>query len=339
MSQQALHGGEPAVFAAGARGEVGSGPLPLFKGNGAPTRTSVDAGSSSSQTQAQTATTSTRTPARVARETGGSKRISEREAAKETGSRKQARLTGFAARMSGTSAYRGVSWHTQTSRWKAQIKVAGKDVNLGRHRDEVEAARAYDRAAICARGEKDAKLNFSIEDYAHEIPQLTSMPLADLAASLRGVEQRLQAQTSRYHGVRLNKRTQKWEAYIRVAGKHVHLGCYDSEVSAAQAFDQAALVRQAHNLGAMGGKPQLVTNFPPMIYLEFTNKLFQLANPLAADQAVSFSSGEDNSPEGKFAGLHSGSDNPGYNRLESKYVNNLIEKCVSMGGSLCKLGE
>ena len=70
----------------------------------------------------------------------------------------------------------------------------------------------------------------------------------------------------RYHGVRLNKRTQKWEAYIRVAGKHVHLGCYDSEVAAAQAFDQAALVRQAHNLGAMGGKPQLVTNFPPMIY-------------------------------------------------------------------------
>jgi hypothetical protein len=47
----------------------------------------------------------------------------------------------------------------------------------------------------------------------------------------------------------------------------VHLGCYDAEVAAAQAFDQAALVRQAHNLGAMGGKPSLVTNFPPMIYL------------------------------------------------------------------------
>jgi hypothetical protein len=75
--------------------------------------------------------------------------------------------------------------------------------------------------------------------------------------------------------VRLNKRTQKWEAYIRVAGKHVHLGCYDSEVAAAQAFDQAALVRQAHNLGAMGGKPQLVTNFPPMIYLVCTSCCFQ----------------------------------------------------------------
>ena len=189
--------------------------------------------------------------------------------------------------MSGTSAYRGVSWHTQTSRWKAQIKVAGKDVNLGRHRDELEAARAYDRAAICARGEKDAKLNFSIDDYAHEISHLTSMPLADLAASLRGVGQRLQAQTSRYHGVRLNKRTQKWEAYIRVAGKHVHLGCYDSELSAAQAFDQAALVRQAHNLGAMGGKPQLVTNFPPMIYLVRPSALLESGNYSPAGTAMS----------------------------------------------------
>ena len=27
----------------------------------------------------------------------------------------------------------------------------------------------------------------------------------------RGVKERVQAQTSRYHGVRLNKRTKKWE--------------------------------------------------------------------------------------------------------------------------------
>lgn len=29
---------------------------------------------------------------------------------------------------------RGVSWHSQTGRWKAQIKVSGRDINLGRHR-------------------------------------------------------------------------------------------------------------------------------------------------------------------------------------------------------------
>lgn len=36
-------------------------------------------------------------------------------------------------------------------------------------------------------------------------------------------------QTSRFHGVRRNKRTSKYEAYIRVQGRHVHLGCHCSE--------------------------------------------------------------------------------------------------------------
>lgn len=253
-----------------------------------------------------------------------------------------------------------MSWHTQTSRWKAQIKVAGKDVNLGRHRDEVEAARAYDRAAICARGEKDAKLNFGIGDYAGEVEALTSMPLTDLAASLRGVEQRLQAQTSRYHGVRLNKRTQKWEAYIRVAGKHVHLGCYDSEVAAAQAFDQAALVRQAHNLGAMGGKPQLVTNFPPMIYLvrfALPSAIESLpCSWLASRWACARTVLRLHVPDGEPAraqeftnqlftlanplsdkdsfNFSDGARDAGYCRLDVKYVQNLLAKCQEQGGSL-----
>jgi hypothetical protein len=119
----------------------------------------------------------------------------------------------------GTSPYRGASWHTQTSRWKAQIKVAGKcEVNPGRHRDEIEAARAHDRAArdLCiAQRQQDAKLNFAIGDYAQEIDNLTSTPLVEPAASLRGVEQRLQATDKPLpRRARLNKRTQKWEAYI-----------------------------------------------------------------------------------------------------------------------------
>ncbi len=52
---------------------------------------------------------------------------------------------GFASKQRHTSTHRGVSWHTQTQRWKAQIKVNGKDVNLGRHKEEELAARAYDR--------------------------------------------------------------------------------------------------------------------------------------------------------------------------------------------------
>lgn len=81
----------------------------------------------------------------------------------------------------------------------------------------------------------------------------------------RGEEERLQLQTSRYHGVRQNKRSEKWESYIRVAGKHLHLGCHDNEVAAAQAFDQAVMLRHVYCSEGDNSAP-LITNFPPEYY-------------------------------------------------------------------------
>lgn len=94
-TQQGLHLNNSAegqgAFTSSARGEVGSGQLPLFQGNG-PLRTSVDAGSSSTQTPP--ATTTTRSPTRTATQPATGKRGADREAAKEGNIRKQARLTG-----------------------------------------------------------------------------------------------------------------------------------------------------------------------------------------------------------------------------------------------------
>jgi hypothetical protein len=47
----------------------------------------------------------------------------------------------------GASAYMGVSFDKSRERWRAQIKIGGKAVNLGRYATELEAARAYDVAA------------------------------------------------------------------------------------------------------------------------------------------------------------------------------------------------
>lgn len=44
---------------------------------------------------------------------------------------------------------------------------------------------AYDRAAICARGVKDAKLNFPLSNYTAELESLRDTPLDQLAATLR----------------------------------------------------------------------------------------------------------------------------------------------------------
>jgi len=53
--------------------------------------------------------------------------------------------------------------------------MLGKDVNLGRHVSEEAAAKAYDKAAICARGKHAAKLNFSLNDYSsNRLPMFCS---------------------------------------------------------------------------------------------------------------------------------------------------------------------
>lgn len=62
----------------------------------------------------------------------------------------------------GTSKFKGVSWSTSGRKWRAGIKVGTKSRSLGRFTNELEAARAYDRAASEHFGEF-AWLNFPLD--------------------------------------------------------------------------------------------------------------------------------------------------------------------------------
>lgn len=58
-----------------------------------------------------------------------------------------------------TSGYKGVGWHKARGMWRAFIRVNRTDKHLGHFHDPVEAAKAYDKAALEAWGEY-ASINF-----------------------------------------------------------------------------------------------------------------------------------------------------------------------------------
>lgn len=67
-------------------------------------------------------------------------------------------------RKNSSSQYKGVHWKNKNKLWCAQIGANGEKTYIGLFLDEVEAAKAYDRAAIKYFGEF-ARLNFPKEDY------------------------------------------------------------------------------------------------------------------------------------------------------------------------------
>lgn len=58
-----------------------------------------------------------------------------------------------------SSRYKGVGWNKSDKRWQSRIKINGKTKHIGNYKDEIEAARAYDKKALEIFGEF-AYLNF-----------------------------------------------------------------------------------------------------------------------------------------------------------------------------------
>jgi hypothetical protein len=132
-----------------------------------------------------------------------------------------------------SSPYIGVGWVKASSTWTVRLTdlQTKRNLHIGRFASEEDAARAYDRAAVQARG-PGAKRNFPGE------------AISELPVSLG--EDRKQQKSSRYLGVTWHKGNSSFRVQVKdpQTKRTLHIGYYTSEEDAARAYDCAAVQAQ-----------------------------------------------------------------------------------------------
>lgn len=153
--------------------------------------------------------------------------------------------------VNSASGYKGVHQRSET-RFTARIHCQGRQYYLGTYLDAHTAALAYNRAAGKLFGH-DGFLNpvggrLSESDAEYVDDKLAGRPRSP---RYRG-RKRVQKRPSPFRGVYWERG--RWRAKIGHQGKKVHLGYFDDEVPAAQAYDEAA--RRLHGERARLNFPQ-----------------------------------------------------------------------------------
>ena len=135
-----------------------------------------------------------------------------------------------ARRIEKSSRFKGVKLDTQKKRWACKICVDGKTYAVQPFDIEQEAAMAYDSMARYYFGEF-AKTNFEGADKksVYDIKQ-------------ERIIESSKNKTSVFYGVHLRSENNKWVAQVNNGRKQIFIGYYDTEVEAALAYNEKAIV-------------------------------------------------------------------------------------------------
>lgn len=118
----------------------------------------------------------------------------------------------------------GVNWSTGNQKWKAQIKVDGKQTHLGYFDVQEAAARKYDAAASQAGKPVNfpSLLDGASQQEQHPTPTTTTTRALQVQVVLASVANVANKRgTSKYKGVAWSKKSLKWQVEIRLDGKSV----------------------------------------------------------------------------------------------------------------------
>jgi hypothetical protein len=144
--------------------------------------------------------------------------------------------------LKSSSNFVGVDYHKKSKKFRSRIVYKKKLLHLGFYDTEIEAAQSRDIFIINEEYYPILKLNFPTlkESYLNnEIIVLKSKDKKHRHKH-QGIK-RTKNPSSKYKGVHLNKKNNKWESKLCYMNKRYWLGHYDNEIDAAKAYDQKVI--------------------------------------------------------------------------------------------------
>jgi prophage antirepressor-like protein len=133
-----------------------------------------------------------------------------------------------------TSEYTGVSYDSKRKYYVAGIRLAGKTYNLGNNHQEVECAKLYNQQALFFNNTLNTKY------ILNDIPNYITLPKDFRIDILNNKNDKTNTKSSKFYGVSITT-TKKWAASYMLNKKKIHIGTFNTELQACQAYNQIVI--------------------------------------------------------------------------------------------------